>query len=120
MSHPIYKQDINKLYNNITAYLPNPNKSPPQNFLYHRTTKSNIKRPYSVNKTYSEFKNKSKSIYIQTKIAKQIPKAISNYGYLLFKKTSKSPHQGIASQEENYIGEIHLNSRINKKCKLNS
>jgi hypothetical protein len=62
MSHPIYKQDINKLYNNITAYLPNPNKSPPQNFLYHRTTKSNIKRPYSVNKTYSELKSKSKCI----------------------------------------------------------
>mgnify|MGYP003427832924 FL=1 len=50
---PIYKQDVNKLYSNIAAYLPNPNKSNTQYLLYQRNNKIGAKRPLTVNRTHS-------------------------------------------------------------------
>ena len=61
---PIYKQDVNKLYSNIAAYLPNPNKSNTQYLLYQRNNKIGTKRPLTVNRTHSELKNKSILLFI--------------------------------------------------------
>lgn len=61
---PIYKQDVNKVYSNVMAYLPNPGKANTQYLLYQRNNRIGVKRPLTVNRTHSELKNKSIPIFI--------------------------------------------------------
>lgn len=80
---PIYKQDVNKLYSNIAAYLPNSSKSNTQYLLYQRNNKIGAKRPLTVNRTHSELKNKSIRIFIQVRKKNLFCKTTSNCGYPL-------------------------------------
>lgn len=117
---PLYKQDINKLYNNIVAYLPNHSRTTTQNLLFQRGVKPAIKRPLTVNRTYSELKNKSIFALIQTRTENQLRKIINNYGYPLYEKGDPMPppKTQIKIKVESIV-EAHGELRIGRKCKQN-
>lgn len=115
---PLYKQDVNKLYNNIAAYLPNPSRTNTQHLLFQRNLKPTIKRPLTVNRTYSELKNKSILAPMQTRTENLPHKTINNYGFPLCEKADPIPHPKIPSKiKAGFIVEAHGSSKIGRRCR---
>ena len=112
------KQDLNRFTNSIAAYMPaKPHARP-----YHiqsRLNKPMMKRPLSVNRTYSELKHRSNNSFIQIRINKchWSIQVIKNFGLVLSENRGKVDHIIVKIYlGEKYIEEVHGNH--NKKARL--